>query len=79
MIMNKIKPETKTNIKMEKKKMRLVAYAKLLNRKINSANNKAKNPFMGASLFPNPFNRPFYNTLVWVEPDVEIEKSDKNE
>ena len=56
--------------------MRLVAYAKLLSRKINSANNKAKNPFIGTSMFPNPFSRPFYNTLVWVEPDDETENTE---
>ena len=49
--------------------MRLLAYAKLLNRKINSANSKAKNPFLDYNASLNPFNRPFYNTLVWVEDD----------
>ena len=58
--------------------MRLVAYAKLLSKKINSANNKAKNPFIGTNLFSNPFSRPFYNTLVWVEPDDETEKTNEN-
>lgn len=47
--------------------MKLLAYAKLLNKKINSANIKAKNPFTDFNT--NPFNRPIYNTLVWVEPD----------
>lgn len=60
---------------MENEKMRFVAYAKLLNRKINSANNKAKNPFIDYNSSVNPFNRPFYNTLVWVEND---EKSELN-
>lgn len=49
--------------------MRLLAYAKLLNRKINSANNRAKNPFLDYNASLNPFNRPFYNTLVWIEND----------
>ncbi len=48
--------------------MRLLAYAKLLNKKINSANSKAKNPFLDYSV-QNPFKAPLYNTLVWVEPD----------
>lgn len=54
---------------MEKKKMKLVAYAKLLNRKINSAHKKAKNPFIDAGLSYNPFDKPIYNTLVWIEAD----------
>lgn len=54
--------------------MRFLAYAKLLNRKINSAHKKAKNPFMESSLFPNPFSHQLYNTLVWIEPDEKIEK-----
>ena len=49
--------------------MKLIAYAKLLNRKINSAHNKAKNPFLDYSSSYNPFNGPIYNTLVWIEPD----------
>lgn len=49
--------------------MRLVAYAKLLNRKINSAHNKARNPFMDYSSSLNPFIQPIYNTMVWVEDD----------
>lgn len=57
--------------------MNLLAYAKLLNRKINSAHNKATNPFMdrGVSSY-NPFMRPIYTTLVWVEPDREEEKKE---
>lgn len=49
--------------------MKLIAYAKLLNRKINSANKKAKNPFVDSDSFYNPFSRSMYNTLVWIEPD----------
>lgn len=49
--------------------MKLIAYAKLLNKKINSAHKKAKNPFMNANLSYNPFRRSIYNTLVWIEPD----------
>lgn len=48
-------------------KMKLLAYARLLTRKINSAHNKAKNPFIDYG--SNPFNKPIYNTLVWVESD----------
>ncbi len=47
--------------------MRLLAYAKLLTRKINSAHKKAKNPFIEFS--SNPFKDPIYNTLVWIEQD----------
>ena len=49
--------------------MRLLAYAKLLSRKINSVNNKAKNPFLDYNAPLNPFSRPIYNTLVWIEDD----------
>lgn len=49
--------------------MRLVAYAKLLNRKINSAHKKAKNPFFDGDFSLNPFREPIYNTIVWVESD----------
>lgn len=52
--------------------MKLLAYAKLLNRKINSAHNKAKNPFFDYGAHLNPFNRPIYNTLVWVEEDEKL-------
>ena len=55
--------------------MRLITYAKLLNKKINSAHQKAKNPFVNADLSYNPFSRIMSNTLVWVEPD---ENSNKN-
>lgn len=51
--------------------MKLLAYAKLLNRKINSANNKAKNPFIDYDSALNPFSKPIYNTLVWVEENEE--------
>lgn len=52
--------------------MRLLAYAKLLNRKINSANNKARNPFIDYEDVLNPFSHPYYTTLVWVEPDNNL-------
>jgi hypothetical protein len=57
---------------MKEKKMRLLAYTKLLNRKINSANNKAKNPFLDYNSSYNPFSRPIYNTLVWIESDENL-------
>ena len=49
--------------------MRLLAYAKLLNRKIKSADIQAKNPFMDSNVSLNPFSSKFYNTLVWVEQE----------
>lgn len=55
--------------------MKLLAYARLLNSKIKSANNMAQNPFINKTYFPNPFNRPIYNTLVWVEPDEKKENN----
>lgn len=54
---------------MENEKMKLVAFAKLLNRKINAAHRKAKNPYVDVGLSSNPFDHPIYNTLVWIEPD----------
>jgi len=60
---------------MEKEKMKIVAFAKLLNRRINSAHNKARNPFLDYTSSYNPFNRPINNTLVWVEQD---EKNPEN-
>lgn len=48
--------------------MNLIAYARLLNRKINSLNTKAKNPFTDSELLHNPF-RSMHNTLVWIEAD----------
>lgn len=59
--------------------MKLLAYAKLLNRKINSANKKAQNPFLDYDDSLNPFNRPRYNTLVWIEADEDYPKSFKSE
>lgn len=65
----------KLNIqKMENEKMKLIAYAKLLNRKINSIDKKAKNPFLDYNAPLNPFRRPIYNTLVWVEEDENKNK-----
>lgn len=57
--------------------MNLVAYARLLHMKINSAHNKAKNPFYGAGISYNPFSRPVYKTVVWVEADKDS-GDDKN-
>lgn len=51
--------------------MKLLAYAKLLNRKINSANLKARNPFLDSSTY-NPFNGPMYNTFVWIDADETL-------
>ena len=53
----------------ENEKMRLIAFAKLLNRKINSANKKVKNPYLDYNSSFNPFNLPIHNTFVWVEKD----------
>lgn len=58
-----------TNIVMENGKMRLLAYAKLLNKKINCIEKKVNNPFFNTSISRNPFNRHITNTLVWVELD----------
>lgn len=55
--------------------MRLVAFAKLLNKKINSANNKARNPFLDYNASLNPFHKPIYSTLVWVEDDDNFNKN----
>ena len=52
--------------------MKLLAYAKLLNRKIKSANSKAQNPFIDYENSLIPFSRPLYSTLVWVEPNEEF-------
>ena len=52
--------------------MKFVAFAKLLNRKINSAHKKAINPFLDYTSSYNPFNRPINNTLVWVEQDENL-------
>lgn len=61
---------------MENEKMKLLAYAKLLNRKIKSLNNAAKNPYLEYD--SNPFCRKYYNTLVWVEAEEKIQKQDEN-
>lgn len=63
---------------MENEKMRLIAYAKLLNRKINNLNDKAQNPFLDYNSSINPFRRPFYNTLVWIESDEKENSKDNN-
>lgn len=58
--------------------MKLIAYAKLLNRKINNLNEKAQNPFLDYNSSINPFRRPFYNTLVWIESDEKENSKDDN-
>lgn len=52
--------------------MKLLAYAKLLNRKVNSAHRKATNPFYNYASLYNPFNHQINNTLVWVESDEDM-------
>lgn len=58
--------------------MKLLAYTKLLNKKIRSADNKAKNPFMDYGSSYNPFSRPIYNTLVWIETNENIPEEFRN-
>lgn len=59
--------------------MKLIAYIKLLNKKINSLHNKAKNPFTDTNFSYNPFGKSMYNTLVWIEPDEnQPSRFDKN-
>jgi len=58
--------------------MRLLAYAKLLNKKVNSAHKKAKNPFLDWDDSLNPFKRKIYNTLVWVEDPNDVEPKKYN-
>lgn len=70
--------ENVTYTHMEKEKMNLIAYARLLNRKINLANKKAKNPFTDNDLLYNPFCKSMYNTLVWIEPDENQPKRFNN-
>lgn len=53
-------------------KMNILAYVRLINRKINSAHNKAKNPFTDGNMTSNPFSRPLSNTLVWIEAEDEV-------
>lgn len=62
--------------KMEKGgvSMKLAAFARLLNKKINSANRKAQNPFLDATISKNPFIRPMYTTVVWVEDDTKYKE-----
>lgn len=57
--------------------MNVVAFARLLHRKINAAHKKANNPFVDAN-FINPFDRPMYRTFVWVEADDDYPKSFDN-
>lgn len=56
-------------------KMNILAYVRLINRKITSAHNKAHNPFTDGSMSSNPFSRPFSNTLVWVETEDQLQHS----
>lgn len=58
--------------------MNLTAYARLLHKKINSAHRKAKNPFVDSNWAYNPFNKPVYTTVVWVEPEDNIQNEFKN-
>lgn len=57
--------------------MKLQAFARFLQQKINSAHRKAQNPFMDSSLPYNPFAKPIYTTLVWIEPEDEIKNTFK--
>jgi len=66
----KVSDFSRTNLEKKERTMNLVAYARLLHKKINSAHRKAKNPFLDDSI-KNPFNRPMYMTYVWVEPEEE--------
>ena len=59
--------------------MNLAAFARLLHIKINSAHKKAQNPFMDSSLSYNPFTKPIYTTLVWVEPEENDKENFNNE
>jgi len=70
--MGKVSDLSRTKFEKKERTMNLVAYARLLHKKINSAHKKAKNPFLDASV-TNPFNRPMYMTYVWVEPDEDPE------
>ena len=45
----------------------LAAFCRLLNMKICSADKKASNPFLNPGSY-NPFSRPIYTTIVWVDP-----------
>lgn len=55
--------------------MNILAYVRLINRKINSAHSKAYNPFTDGSLTSNPFSRPLTNTLVWIEADDQSQET----
>ena len=63
---------------MENEKMKLLAYAKLLNRKVNSAHRKAANPFFDYTSSYNPFDHQIHNTLVWVESDEDLPAQFRN-
>lgn len=62
---------------MEQLQEKLLAYARLLNRKIKSADKKAKNPYIDYDFTHNPFGRTFNNTLVWVEEDSKTNNNRK--
>jgi len=51
------------------RKMRLLAYAKLLNNKINSLNRKTQNPFLDWDDSINPFKHQDYKTMIWIEQE----------
>lgn len=55
--------------------MKLEAFARFLQQKINSAHRKAKNPFMDPTFTYNPFSKPIYTTIVWIEPEEEIKNT----
>lgn len=57
--------------------MNLVAYARLLHKKINSAHKQAQNPFVDCNSSYNPFAKPIYTTLVWVESDDDDKREYK--
>lgn len=50
--------------------MKLNAFFKLLKRRINKIDTKAQNPFVDDSSDLNPFNKPYYNTLIWIENEI---------
>ena len=55
--------------------MNLIAYIRLLNMRINSLHKQATNPFTDRGLSSyNPFMRPIYKTIVWVDADDEDKK-----
>lgn len=53
--------------------MNISAVLRLLKMKISSADRKAKNPFYDKRN-TNPFSKPIYTTIVWIEDEKEIDK-----